>query len=265
MKPTNLFTDALKTYRTILVSTIVFSAAINALMFVGPLYMLQVYDRVLQSRSEMTLLVLTAIAVGMLAVYGVLEWLRSRVLVRAGLRFDNMLSSPLFNRVVTTSLAQPQAKSEFALMDIDRLREFLTGTGLIAICDVPWVPVFLVICFIFHPLIGWVATGGAVIIFILALLNELMTRKSLGEASSHSQAAQHFANTTLQNVEVIRALGMEASLRGSCTARCSNCRRPPATAPASCSRCRNSSAWAFRSPSSAPAPIWRSKAPSPPA
>jgi ATP-binding cassette subfamily C protein/ATP-binding cassette subfamily C protein EexD len=213
MKNNNVFSDALKTYRSVLFSTIVFSAAINALMFVGPLYMLQVYDRVLQSRSEMTLLVLTIIAVAMLAIYGLLEWLRSRVLVRAGMKFDDTLSNPLFNRVVSSAISQPQAKAHFALGDIDRLREFLTGSGLIAICDVPWVPVFLVVCFIFHPLIGWVATSGAVVIFVLALLNELVTRKSLGEANNHAQAAQHFANTTLQNVEVIRALGMEDSLR----------------------------------------------------
>jgi ATP-binding cassette subfamily C protein/ATP-binding cassette subfamily C protein EexD len=213
MKNNNVFSDALKTYRSVLFSTIVFSAAINALMFVGPLYMLQVYDRVLQSRSEMTLLVLTFIAVFMLAIYGVMEWLRSRVLVRAGMRFDDQLANPLFNRVVSSTIAQPQAKAHFALGDIDRLREFFTGSGLIAICDVPWVPVFLVVCFVFHPLIGWVATSGAVIIFVLALLNEVVTRKSLGEANTHSQAAQHFANTTLQNVEVIRALGMEDSLR----------------------------------------------------
>jgi ATP-binding cassette subfamily C protein/ATP-binding cassette subfamily C protein EexD len=213
MKNKNVFSDALKTYRSVLFSTIVFSAAINALMFVGPLYMLQVYDRVLQSRSEMTLLVLTFIAVFMLAIYGVMEWLRSRVLVRAGMRFDDTLSNPLFNRVVTSTITQPQAKANFALGDIDRLREFFTGSGLIAICDVPWVPVFLVVCFVFHPLIGWVATIGAAVIFVLALLNELVTRKSLGEANTHSQSAQHFANTTLQNVEVIRALGMEDSLR----------------------------------------------------
>src|SRR5690606_37022192 len=214
MKANNVFLEALRTYRSVLGSVIVFSAAINALMFVGPLYMLQVYDRVLQSRSEVTLLALSLIAVAMLAVYGLLEWLRSRVLVRAGMRVDSALSTPLFSRVVTSSLAQPGGRSEFALMDVDRLREFLTGAGLIALCDVPWTPVFLAVCFVFHPLLGWVATGGALVIFILALLNEFMTKKTLNSASNHSQAAQHFANTTLQNVEVIRALGMEDSLRG---------------------------------------------------
>jgi PrtD family type I secretion system ABC transporter len=213
MKANNVFLEALRTYRSVLGSVIVFSAAINALMFVGPLYMLQVYDRVLQSRSEVTLLALSLIAVLMLAVYGLLEWLRSRVLVRAGMRFDNALSTPLFSRVVSASLAQPGGRSEFALMDVDRLREFLTGAGLIALCDVPWVPVFLAVCFIFHPWLGWVATGGAAIIFILALANEFTTKKTLNEANIHSQSAQHFANTTLQNVEVIRALGMENNLR----------------------------------------------------
>ncbi len=210
----NIFGQALRTYRNIVGSVLVFSAAINVLMFVGPLYMLQVYDRVLQSRSEMTLVALTGIAVALLAVFGILEWIRSRVLVRAGLRFDNILAGPLFSRVVSSILAQPGNKSEFALTDVDRLRDFLTGAGLIAICDVPWVPVFLVVCFVFHPWIGWVATIGAVVIFVLTILNEITTKKTLQEANASGQAAQHFATTTLQNVEVIRALGMEQSLRG---------------------------------------------------
>lgn len=184
------------------------------LVFVSPLYMLQVYDRVLHSRSEMTLAMVTLIALIALGIYGLLEWLRSRVLVRSGLRFDDMIAKGLFNRVVTNTLQQPQARSEFALSDIDKLREFFTGSGLIALCDVPWMPIMLVVCFIFHPLIGWIALIGAVIIFLLALANELMTKKALMEANSHSQSAQHFANSTLQNVEVIRALGMETSLRG---------------------------------------------------
>jgi PrtD family type I secretion system ABC transporter len=213
MNKVDTFKEALRSYRAILGAVIVFSAAINALMFVGPLYMLQVYDRVLQSRSEVTLVALTLIAVGMLVVYGILEWIRSRVLVRAGMQFDSIVASPLFSRVVSSALSSPSARSEFALVDIDRLREFLTGAGLIALCDVPWVPVFLAVCFYFHPWIGWVATSGAAIIFILAILNEFTTKKTLNEANTSSQAAQHFANTTLQNVEVIRALGMEKSLR----------------------------------------------------
>jgi ATP-binding cassette subfamily C protein/ATP-binding cassette subfamily C protein EexD len=162
----------------------------------------------------MTLAMVTLIALAMLAIYGLLEWLRSRVLVRSGLRFDDMIAKGLFNRVLTNTLQQPQARSEFALSDIDRLREFFTGAGLIALCDVPWMPIMLAVCFVFHPLIGWVTLIGAMIIFALAIANELMTKKTLIEANGHSQSAQHFANSTLQNAEVIRALGMETSLRG---------------------------------------------------
>ena len=213
MATQNPFKAALQTYRTILVATIVFSVAINLLMFVSPLYMLQVYDRVLHSRSETTLLMITFIALALLGIYAILEWIRSRVLVRAGMRFDEMIAKALFNRVVTSTIRQPNGKSEFVLADVDRLREFLTGSGLIALCDVPWVPIFLLVCFLFHPMVGWVALCGAVIVLALALANEFLTKKTLNEASGMGQSAQHFANTTLQNVEAIRALGMEGSLR----------------------------------------------------
>lgn len=209
----NPFQQALTTYRTIIVATMIFSIAINVLMFVSPLYMLQVYDRVLHSRSEMTLIMLTVIALAMLALYGLLEWIRSRVLVRAGLRFDEMIAKSVFSRVITSTLKSPQSRSEFALMDIDRLREFLTGSGLIALCDLPWMPIFLAVCFLFHPLIGWISLIGAAVIFAIAIANEFMTKKHLSQATMASQGAMHFSNSTLQNVEVIRALGMEDSLR----------------------------------------------------
>jgi PrtD family type I secretion system ABC transporter len=209
----NQFKSALSVYRSIILSILLFSAVINILMFVSPLYMLQLYDRVLHSRSEMTLIMLTLIAVGLLITYAVLEWVRSRVLVRAGLRFDDMIAEGLFTRVITQTMRNPKSRSEFALSDIDRLREFLTGQGLIAICDLPWIPVFLAVCFYFHPIIGWVALTGALIIFALAIANEVMTKKLLNNAAGHSQSAAHFSNTTLRNVEVIRALGMETSLR----------------------------------------------------
>jgi PrtD family type I secretion system ABC transporter len=213
MTTINPFKAALKTYQTILVATVIFSVAINLLMFISPIYMLQVYDRVLHSRSETTLVMITLIALAGLAIYALLEWVRSRVLVRAGLRFDEMIAKALFNRVVTTTIRQPNGKSEFVLGDVDRLREFLTGSGLIAICDVPWVPIFIFVCFMFHPMVGYVALAGAVIVFALAIANEFMTKKTLNEASGLGQSAQHFATTTLQNIEAIRALGMESSLR----------------------------------------------------
>ena len=213
MAQNDVFKRALGIYRKIITSTLIFSAAINLLLFVGPLYMLQIYDRVLQSRNETTLVMLTVIAAAMLIVHAMLEFLRSRVLVRTGYQFDEALSGPVFHRVIKASLSAPGGNAQVALGDVGRLREFLTGTGLTAMCDVPWVPLFLVVCFIFHPLIGAVATGGAVLVFILALLTELTTKKALNDAQNVNNAAQQFASTTLQNVEVIRALGMESQLR----------------------------------------------------
>jgi ATP-binding cassette subfamily C protein/ATP-binding cassette subfamily C protein EexD len=213
MSQNDVFSRALGIYKKIVLSTLIFSAAINILLFVGPLYMLQVYDRVLQSQNETTLIMLTVIAVMMLVIHGVMEFLRSRVLVRTGFQFDEALSAPLFHRVLKASLVNPSGNSGAALADVGRLREFLTGTGLTAMCDVPWVPLFLAVCFLFHPWIGTVALGGATIVFVLALVSELTTKKTLDEANNANQSAQQFANTTLQNAEVIRAMGMEGQLR----------------------------------------------------
>lgn len=199
-------------FRTTIIATVVFSFFINLLMFVGPLYMLQIYDRVLSSRNEMTLVMISSIAIAMLISYGLLEWIRSRLLVRAGLQFDEVIADPVFHRVVQQKTAQPGSNAQVALGDIDKVREFMTGQGILAFFDAPWVPLFLALCFAFHPWLGLVATIGALIIFALALANEFTTRGALQDAGKASQGASHFVNTTMQNAEVIRALGMEKQL-----------------------------------------------------
>lgn len=199
-------------FRSTFIATVVFSFFINLLMFVGPLYMLQIYDRVLSSRNEMTLVMMTVIAIAMLVTYGLLEFTRSRLLVRAGMQFDEVLANPVFHRVVKQQTAMPGSNAQVALNDIDKVREFMTGQGILAFFDAPWVPLFLVLCFAFHPWLGLVATIGAVIILALALVNEFSTRNVLQDASKASQGANHFVNTTMQNAEVIRALGMEKQL-----------------------------------------------------
>ncbi len=199
-------------FRAIMFATVLFSFFINALMFVGPLYMLQIYDRVLTSRNEYTLIMITTVAVALLVTYGILEFIRSRMLVRAGMQFDAMMSNPMFGRVVRLQLVNPNAGGRTALQDADKVREFLTGQGILSFFDAPWVPLFLALCFAFHPWLGYVATIGAVLIFCLALLNEFTTRKALQEASTSGNKAAHFAGATLQNAEVIRAMGMEDEL-----------------------------------------------------
>lgn len=211
MKTPTALTLAYRKYRAILFATIIFSFFVNLLMFVAPLYMLQVYDRVLTSRNETTLIMITTIAVGLLVTYGLLEYVRSRMLVRTGLQFDDVLAHPLFHRVVKLQLARPGSGNS-ALRDADKVRDFITGAGILAFFDAPWVPLFLALCFVFHPWLGMVATTGAVIIFILALLNEFLTRKHLEKANEAAAQANKFSNTTLMNAEVIRAMGMEKPL-----------------------------------------------------
>lgn len=204
--------NAYKKFRAIFGATILFSFFVNLLMFVGPLYMLQIYDRVLASRNETTLVVITTIAVVLLVTYGLMEFVRSRMLVRAGLQFDSILSRPLFDRVARMQLVNPNSGARTALGDADKVRSFITGQGVLAFFDVPWTPIFLALCFAFHPWLGWVATVGALIIFVLALLNELLTRNALRAANNEGQQAAEFAGATMQNAEVIRAMGMQDAL-----------------------------------------------------
>lgn len=208
MKSGSSLTQAYAKYRSILAATVVFSFFVNLLMFVGPMYMLQVYDRVLASRNETTLVMISIIALALLVSYGLLEFTRSRMLVRAGLQFDQVLASPLFSRVVRMQLANPNSSGRNALGDADRVRDFITGQGVLSFFDAPWTPLFLLLCFAFHPWLGVVATVGAVIIFALALLNEFITRQSLQDANQAGAKASNFAGATLQNAEVIRAMGM---------------------------------------------------------
>jgi len=212
MSEQNSLKAAYRKFRATFVTTLIFSFFLNLLMFVGPLYMLQIYDRVLSSRNEMTLVMITVIAIALLVSYGLLEFTRSRLLVRAGMQFDEVIANPVFHRVVKQQTARPGGNAQVALNDIDKVREFMTGQGILAFFDAPWVPLFLALCFAFHPWLGLVATIGAVIIFALAITNEFMTRNALQDAGKASQEANHFVTTTMQNAEVIRALGMEKQL-----------------------------------------------------
>lgn len=212
-KKDNLLTRGFRATRPAFVTAIVFSFFINLLAFVGPLYMLQIYDRVLASRNYMTLLFLTLIAGFLLLIYAALEKIRSAVLVRAGLLFDAKTRSDLFESVLHGSLRQPNRAHHTVLRELDSIREFMTGSGLISFCDAPWVPIFVAACFIMHPWYGWIALSGAVLIFSFAVANELLTREHLMSASRSSGLASTFAASTFRNVEVLHAMGMWRPLR----------------------------------------------------
>ncbi len=199
---------ALASSRGAFIAVGVFSFFINALMLTVPLYMLQVYDRVLASRSEQTLLMLTVVAVGLLATYGLLELTRQRVLVRVGNRLDGQLNTPLLQAMLADRVGGHGGSRSQPIRDLDAVRGFLTGPGLMSFFDAPWTPLYIAVIFLFHPVLGFVALAGAVVLFALAVLNEWVTRKPLTESSRISVNANGFMETSLRNAEAIQAMGM---------------------------------------------------------
>jgi PrtD family type I secretion system ABC transporter len=194
-------------------ATAVFSFFLNLLMLVVPLYMLQVFDRVLSSRSESTLVMLTLLAGFMLIILGLLEAVRSRVLVRTGVRFEGLLKDRVFAAVFERSIGAPGATRAQALQDLDMLRQFLTGAGLFALLDAPWTPIFIGVIFLLHPWLGMASLAGALVLLALALLNEVLTGRPLRAASERAIKANNFAEASLNNAEVLKALGMLHGIR----------------------------------------------------
>ncbi len=185
-------------------------------MFVAPLHMLQIYDRVLVSRSEVTLLVLTLLAVGLLVVYGILEGVRTRILSRIGLQFDELISGKMLSKVFEISIRRPSVGSPQQLLrDVDLIRDFIGGTAVVALCDAPWVPIFIAVCFLLHPYLGFISLAGALIVFVLAASNELMTKKKLSEANELWVKAANDALISLRNSEIVKALGMIPGVKNS--------------------------------------------------
>jgi PrtD family type I secretion system ABC transporter len=198
---------ALRSCRGAFYATAVFSFFINLLMFVQPLYMLQVYDRVLVSRSEPTLVFLTLIAGGMLLLMALLELVRSRVLVRVGAHLDRQLSLRVFRAVFDPANRQAGVGPQ-TLADLNTVREFLTGSGFISFCDAPWAPIFLIIAFLIHPWLGILSVIAMVLLVILAVWNEVSTRDTLRDAGHMSGAAAQYAQNSMRSAEALQAMGM---------------------------------------------------------
>ncbi|WP_043529864.1 type I secretion system permease/ATPase [Litchfieldella xinjiangensis] len=191
-----------------------FSMFVNLLMLAPPLYMLQVYDRVITTRSNETLLMLSLLIVFLFVVMGGLELVRSRILVRVGNRLDAMINQRLYSAMFKKTLALPGKPSAQPLNDLSSVRQFLSGNGLFAFFDMPWVPVYLGVLFLFHPWFGYFALGAGVILFTLALINERVTRGLLAEANIEHVQSQDLANSNLRNAEVLHAMGMLPAIMG---------------------------------------------------
>lgn len=211
--PRTELSEALLSFRRIFWVAGVFSFFINLLYLVPSIYMLQVYDRVLTSRNVFTLLMLTLIMVGMYVLMSLVELARSKVLVRVGAALDMKLSSRIFTATFEANLRQAGGNPSQALHDLTSVRQFLTGNGLFAFFDAPWAPIYLVVIFLLHPLLGALSLVGAIMLFGLAYVTEMATRKPLAEANKAAIAAGNFANANLRNAEVIHAMGMLPSIR----------------------------------------------------
>lgn len=209
-KPT-ILDSAVEVMKPAVITAMVFSFFINLLALVSPMYMLQVYDRVLSSRNVATLVVLTLICVFLFVIYGLLEALRTQVLVRGGLKFDGLARDPIFKAVLDSTLTRRGPGGQ-AFRDMDQVREFMTG-GLIAFCDAPWTPVFIVVSWILHPYFGILAIVSCIVIFGLAVMNDRATKNPIQMATMASIAAQNDAGSTLRNAEVMRAMGMWGGLQ----------------------------------------------------
>lgn len=205
----NSLQAALKACKGSFISVGIFSLFVNALMLVPTFYMLQVYGRVVTSGSISTLVMLTIIMSVLVITMGSLEWVRSRIMVRVSTKLDVLLSRHVYKASFKRSLESGgMDASAQSLNDLTGLRQFLTGNGLFAFFDAPWLPIYIAVMFMFHPWYGWVAIGSALVLLFLAYMNEKMTGKALGQANKENIAATLYTTKNLRNAEVIESMGM---------------------------------------------------------
>ena len=190
-----------------------FSMFINVLMLVPPLYMLQLYDRVLTSRSESTLYMLTLIVIVLFVTMGLLEVVRSRVLVKFGNRFANILSNRIFESTFELANKKPEAASSRLMGDFTQLRQFLTGNGLFAFFDAPWIPIYIIVLFLFHPYFGFFAIFAAITLVAITFLNEYTTKEKMDNANTLNRDSMMQLEANIRNAEVINAMGMKTNVR----------------------------------------------------
>ncbi|MDB5565950.1 MAG: type secretion system permease/ATPase [Tardiphaga sp.] len=205
--------DALRACRGAFLGVGLMSCMINLLYLTGSFFMLEVYDRVLPSRSVPTLVGLIILAGGLYVAQGVLDLLRGRILVRVGTSLDEALSPRVFQTVVRLPLvAGGHNEGLQPLRDLDNVRAFLSGMGPSALFDLPWLPLYLAICFAFHTMIGVTALVGAIILVLLTVLTEYMTRRPAREANSLAARRSDIAAASRRNAEVVVAMGMAGRL-----------------------------------------------------
>jgi ATP-binding cassette subfamily C protein EexD len=190
-----------------------FSLFINFLMIIPALYMLQLYDRVITSGSQSTLLMLTLIMVLLLITMGLLEWVRGQILIRVGARLELLLNERLFALTFKRSLLTGGKTGSEPLDDLTGLRTFLTTNGLFAFFDAPWMPIYIAVMFMFHEWFGWMAVGTAIILITIAFATEKLTNKDIVDANNLAVSGRGLVNRNLRNAEVVASMGMLKAIR----------------------------------------------------
>ncbi|TIO22606.1 MAG: type I secretion system permease/ATPase [Mesorhizobium sp.] len=198
--------EALGACRRYFLFAAVFSLAINLLYLASPLYMLQIYDRVVTSGSETTLVMLTLVLLAAFLALAGLDLVRAAILTRASARLDRLLSA----RILAASVETPSqgASPSQPIRDFDTFRQVITGSGIHALFDLPWSPIYIGIIFLLHPWLGFFALGSSLLLIAMAVLNEYIVRAPLKQANDLATANYNFTEMSLRNAEVIRAMGM---------------------------------------------------------
>ena len=207
-RPVTPLRAALGKYRGGFIAIAVFSSLVNILMLVSPVYMLQMYDRVLTSASAETLLMLTLIAVFLLACFGLLEWVRQRLMQRISLALGLNMANDVLSSAFRSNLASQGQSTTQPVRDLDSVRQFMGSPTIFAFFDVPWTPIFTAVIFIFHPLLGAVAAFGAVVIFTLGMLAEFRSRLPMRAAAVEGLQSHQLLESSMRNSDALKAMGM---------------------------------------------------------
>ena len=199
--------------RHLLWSVGIFSLFVNLLMLTGPLYMLQVYDRVLGSQSEATLVALTLLMAFLFLIMGLLDFVRGRLLARIGARFQSRLDKRVFSAMLRRSAGVdgPDAERNH-LRDLESVQRLLSAPVLTAFFDMPWTPIFLFVIFMFHPWLGILAVGGALLLITVALLNQLLTERLTSTSAGATVQSERLSEQIRHEAEMVRSLGMQESM-----------------------------------------------------
>ncbi len=189
-----------------------FSVFVNLLMLTGPLFMLQVYDRVLGSRSEATLAALFVLVALLYLVFGILEWARGRVLARAGARFQTDLDERVFKAMLRAPGGPKNAAVQNGLRDLEAVQKLMSSPALFAVMDMPWTPIFALGIFMFHPWLGYLALTGGAMLICVTFINQKLSKKGVLDAHMQSAVADQFANAVRDDSELVSGLGMRAAV-----------------------------------------------------